>query len=355
MEQRRRQDPFNPQRPAEPLNVTERLLDLVALLQPPYELLPTDYILKRMGSYGKPLMATANAYGLIRIPDWPEARTMGARNRQAVWQITAEGEALLARYERHSFVERESDQNPHKYGRAIIQFSFDQAPFEIDGLEMRGIADILAHGNCPPATRDEKHPSWVPLRGNYCIISDGQLFGYAYALPSGKKRYLYLHGFEFDRGTETITGENRKTLEGMIKDYALYLDPKSPFSYRKRYGLSNCLVPIVTTKAERANNILALIERLAPHVAHKFIIKVMPDFGATKPCTECRPSTRAMCEACKGTNRVPVPCPPPTAHMLTEDWMQCGGKTLNLLSDILMKGEDGGLSKESRTGERACA
>lgn len=109
MEQRKRQDPFNPQRPQEPLRVTDRLLDLLALLQPPYELLPSDYILKRMGSYGKPLMATANAYGLIRIPEWPEARTLGARNRQAVWHITSEGEALLARYERHPLLDRESD------------------------------------------------------------------------------------------------------------------------------------------------------------------------------------------------------------------------------------------------------
>ena len=262
MEQRKRQDPFNPQRPKEPLHVTDGLLDLLALLEPPYELLPTDYILKRMGSYGKPLMATANAYGLIRIPEWPEARTQGARNRQAIWQNTPEAETLLALHDRHPLIERESDQNPHKYLRSVIRFSFDEAPLEIDGLEKRTVADILAHDNCPPATRAEKHPSWVPLRGNYYIISDAELFGYAYTLPTGKKRYLYLHGFEADRGTETITGENRKTIEGMIKDYALYLDPKSPFSYRKRYGLSNCLVPIITTKAGRAQTILGLIEEL---------------------------------------------------------------------------------------------
>jgi hypothetical protein len=166
---------------------------------------------------------------------------------------------------------------------------------------------------------------------------------------------VYLHGFEADRATETITGEDRRSIEGKIKNYALYLDPKSPFSYRKRYGLSNCLVPFVTTKAARARNILSLIEELAPAVAHKFIVKVIPDFGATKPCADCRPSTRAACAMCKGTNRIAVPCPPPTAHMLTEDWMQSGGRTLNLMSDILLRGDDSGLSKESRAGKRAGA
>jgi hypothetical protein len=348
MEQRKRQDPFNPQRPKEPLHVTDRLLDLLGLLQPPYELLPTEYMLKRMGSYGKPLMAIANAYGLIRIPEWPEARTLGARNRQAVWQTTPEGEALLARYERHTLIPRESDQNPHKYLRAIIRFSFDQGPIEIENLERRSVDDILAHDNCPPATRAEKHPSWVPLNDKFHIIPDDDLFGFAYALPSGKKRYLYLHGFEADRGTETVTGQDRRTIEGKIRNYALYLNPKSPFSYRKRYGLSNCLV--VTTKEGRARTILALIRELAPEQAHKFIVKVLPDFGAMRPCAQCKPSTHAMCERCRGVGKLPVPCPPPTAHMLTDDWMQCGGRTLNLLS--ILKGETDVRSEESRPSER---
>jgi hypothetical protein len=351
MEQRKRQDPFNPRRPTEPLRVTERLLDLLAMLQPPYELLPTEYILNRMGSYGKPLMAIANAHGLIRIPLWPEARTLGARNRQAIWQVTAEGDALLARYERHPLVSRESDQNSHKYLRAIIRFSFDQGPREIDSLERRSVSEILAHENCPPATRADKHPSWVPLSDKFYVIPDDDLFGLVYTAPSGKKRYIYLHGFEADRGTETIMGQDRRSIEGKIRNYALYLDSKSPFSYRKRYGLSNCLIPIVTTKAGRAQTILALIAELAPAQAHKFIVKVLPDFGAMTPCRECKPLTRSMCKACKGIGSLLVPCPPPSAHMLTDDWMQCGERSLNLLS--ILKGETHVRPEESRPSERA--
>ena len=282
-----------------------------------------------MGSYGKPLMAIANAYGLIRIPEWPEARTLGARNRQAVWQTTPEGEALLARHERHTLIPRESDQNPHKYLRAIIRFSFDEGPLEIDGLTRRSsVTSWRTMTARPPRARTSIRHGFRSVP-NSTLSPTMTCLGTPTHCRAAKSAPLSAR-LRGDRGTETITGQDRRTIEGKIRNYALYLNPKNPFSYRKRYGLSNCLVPIVTTKAGRAQTILALIHELAPEQAHKFIVKVLPDFGAMRPCDQCRPSTRSMCETCKGTGKLPVPCPPPTAHMLTEDWMQSGGRTLNL-------------------------
>jgi hypothetical protein len=313
MEPRKRNDPFNPAPKGRPVTGTPAQLAFLDALQPPnYEVLPTGYVHKLFGyQYGRDLIRLLNGEGYIRIP--LGARILDARNKKTCWELTDKGELLLAKYGRYNGAARGDDQFGHKYLRSIVQFSFDRASKEISGLRRRSIEEILAHENCPPATRQDaaegKNPSWIPLSDHF-IKPDAPLFGYEYTQPGGKKRYFYLHGFEADRGTEPLTGYKRQTIQAKVRNYAKYLAG----GYRARYGLSNCAIPFVATTASRARGILEVIEEEAPDLASKFLAKVIPAFDSTSPV------------------------PPPTGHMLTEDWLQVGGKTLNILS--ILRGGD---------------
>ncbi len=352
---RTRNDPYNPTKPEAPLKVTGKLLDLLEALQPPnYEILPTEYLRKLFGTYTKPLIAKANAYGLIRIPLSKEARQMGARNKPTCWEQTEEGFLTATAHNRGTKLPWGDDQFAHKYLRSIIQFSFDQAPKEIEGLTKRTIADILAHRDCPPGIKTEvakgHNPSWIPLTDTY-IKPDAQLFGFAYPKPDGKMRTFYLHGFEADRGTQPLTGFDRQTIQRKVRHYCEYL---RNFGYHTRYGIKNCSIAFICVNAGRARSILEVIEKEAKELAPHFIVKVTKEFGAIKICPLCSgrptPPSEEPCEECNGRGWVPD-IPPPTGHMVTEDWMQVGGKTLNIM-DIL-KGVRNGRDREGNTDSRA--
>lgn len=341
--ERTRNDPYNPKRPSEPLRVSGKLLDLLDALQPPnYEVLPTGYLHKLLGSYAKPLIACANAHGLIRIPLAKEARQLGARNRSTCWELTDQGKLTLAAHHRYNGLPWGDDQFAHKYLRSIIQFSFDQAVLEVPNLRKRSTADILAHGNCPQTIKDEvaegHNPSWIPLRDTY-IKPDAPLFGFEYTKPDGKKRTFYLHGFEADRGTQPLTGFDRQTIQRKIRHYCEYVRGQRPL-YVTRYGLTNVCIAFIAVDASRAASILKVIELEAQELAHKFIVKVTVPFGASELAT--LPTGERMF--------VPVPVPPPDGHMLTEDWMQAGGKTLNIVE--ILKGGDHGRDAKGGSDSR---
>jgi hypothetical protein len=102
----------------------------------------------------------------------------------------------------------------------------------------------------------------------------------------------------------------------MVRDYRDYLFERG---YEDRYGISNVSVPIIAKNERDMRGIMEVVERecdpkLYGSVAEHFIFQVVPGF------------TEGF--------------PPATAHMVTEDWQQVGGGTLNIM-DILKGDTDG--------------
>jgi hypothetical protein len=285
--------------------------------------LPAPYIHTLLGShsYGRDVLTLLHGEGLIRIP----TEYHGHHRRLAhpnVYELTREtrkgklsqAEKLLA----DAGLLRDAcrDQFRHALLVSVIRFSFKRAPDEIPGLAYRSLADVLANPRCPDVQD-----------GDYHIRPDSPLFGYEFE----GRRTFYLFGFEADRGTEPLTGYGRETLEAKVANYTRYLEDKE---YRRRYGLTNIAVPIVTMSAERAQHIIDIIIRpTAGKEADHFIVKSLPNFIRTHPF------------------------PPPTAHMVTEDWMTTQGP-LNIME--ILRGQtrqseasSGTIGHHQESGSRA--
>ena len=202
---------------------------------------------------------------------------------------------------------------------------------------------MLAHDNCPPATREEPLPSSFYV-GDQRIEPDHELFGFAYTNEAGRTRYFYCQGFEADSGTETRTpnpgnfnASKKKNITKMVRGYRDYLLADG---YKKRYGISNVSIPIIAATGDphkgespevHMRSIMKVVERecdpdtYGPDLIEHFIFKHVPLFTEGYP--------------------------PPTGHMVTEDWYQVGGGVLNIL-DIL-KGEADGPARTSRADRGA--
>lgn len=294
-------------RPQGNVKGTKPQLALLELLQT-YEVLPSSYL---MAGYGKPegaerLITLLNHNDYIGIVE-ASTRHMRVFNRPRVYELTPKGIELLKSKGCWRGVAWEKDHFLHKFLRTLVQFSFDIAPQEVEGLTKRTLADILAHPNCPEATRRADKPSYFTV-GTHEVRPDGDLFGYEY-----NGRYFYLHGFELDRGTESRTPTNiyrKKNITGMIRLYRDYLDQKL---YRQRYGISNVSIPIICTTTADMLSIITVVNReCSPAIAQRFLFKVISDFTSMESFA------------------------PATGHMLTTDWLRPDGSHFNILE--FMKG-----------------
>jgi hypothetical protein len=296
----KRRSPFK-KRPFGTVKGTTRQLNFLDLLQT-YELLPADYL---MAAYEKPegaqrLITLFNHNGYIDIVE-PSTRHRRVYNRPKIYELTPKGIQLLKDKGRWHNRVWERDHFLHKHLRTLVQFSFDIAPKEVAGLTLRTLQDILAHPNCPDATRHEERPSYFTAAGHQ-IRPDADLFGYQL-----NGRYFYLHGHEDDRGTEVRGGSSiygKKTITAMIRGYVEYLQLRM---YRTKYGISNVSIPIICTTYPDLLAIFEVVKREAPErLWPHFLGKVVPDFTSMEPF------------------------PPPTGHMFTEDWLLPNGGRFNI-------------------------
>lgn len=324
--QRTRIDPFKPPIKKGELRPRGKRMDALAMFTE-FEAVPTSYFHRVLGyQTGKDTISELNSYGYIRIAKGFREQ-LDARNKEAMWEGTPKGERLLG----HPF-KRVGDPYGHKYHRDVIWFSFWLAPYEVPGLTLRTVHDILAHDNCPEETRAESRPSSFRV-GDRTINPDHDLFGYSYT-RNGRTRYMYFQGFEADGGTETRTPDpenfnasKKKNITKMVRDYRDYLSERN---YYHRYGISNISIPIIAKTENDMLGIMEVVERecdraLYGSVAEHFIFKHVPGFIEGYP--------------------------PATAHMVTDDWHQVGGGTLNIMG--VLKGESDVRREEGRAHQGA--
>jgi hypothetical protein len=262
-----------------------------------YRYLNSDYLRKLIGNgTANDIIGLLSQEGYIRaVRQLPRMRgykivyenVRSTNNRTtSLTERLLEGRGQLPRFHQGD------KQFNHQYLIAVTQFSFDIAPLEIPGLKKRTLADIKAHENYDGG-EDPDH-----------IRPDAPLFGYEYARPDGRKRYFYLHGFEADCGTESLTGLGRQTIERKVDQYRHYIAQRV---YDEVYGISNLSIAFVTMSEVRARNILDIIRKTAGAFADKFLVKSVSRF-----------------------TDLSAPPPPPTGHMVTEPWLTTDG-TLSIL------------------------
>lgn len=129
---------------------------------------------------------------------------------------------------------------------------------EAQGLKFKTLKDILSHPKCPP-----KAGLGIPTRNG--ILYPDDVFGIEY--PEGFRFFA----LEADRSTE-----QHKDIEHKLNGYVDILANKQ---FEKTWGIPNLMVLIVTTRRERATNILKLVEeRTAYGYRDKFLVRHKREF-----------------------------------------------------------------------------
>lgn len=227
-----------------------------------------------------------------------------------VYELRPRGLAFLEKNGRHTERTLASNWFEHDVLASTIQFSFDQAPKEVSGLVKRTPQSILFHENCPPETRESPAP--FVIQSYPKLDADADPFGFEL---NGK--LIFFHGFEADNGTETI----RTTIKSKVDRYAEYLESKGP---SRMFGMPTSFMHIlfVTTSKDRAEHMATLVPK---EWADHFHFKATTGFDTKFPV--------------------------PDARMVTEPWIQKGGKAWSILDHL--RGESRGQAREGGENRRA--
>ena len=326
-------DPFNPPYPPTYTSTGGSLRDLQCIRAlAHYGMLPTRHIRHLLGEYyGKQVMTRLNKGHYIGVSKHAELLTMDARNREYVWEAKPRGETLVG------VKASRLDRGKHKLMCSVIRFSFDIAVQEIEGLRLIPLKEILERDTCPHATRSENNPNEIPLPNGTTIKPDGDLFGYEYTLPDGRKRYFYLHGFEANRATETYfpgtqTAEKKKNIKKMIEGYTAYLEKQL---YKTRYGISNISIAIVCNSEQDLKNVAKVIEAVVPKYLLPYFLLTWIDGFLDAP------------------NKERKPYPPPTGDLVTRDWYRVGNTPQNILAVLKGEGHGRATTDENRGATKA--
>lgn len=261
----------SPRRPASKgieLKGTDKQIAVLDALQH-FTLLPSNYISKWIGYSHKAnqqLFTELHGEGFIEVPDEANAH-FNAINRPAIYTLTQKGKDLLKEHgQRRPSPKLSGNWFRHRFLASIVQFSFEIAPREIEGLRFISSQDILSKS--PKKTRDSSRPWVIPTEP--ILVPDASPFGFEYG-----GTFMFFHGFEADRANQPRTSSNneRQTIASKIERYAQYLSERM---YQEMYGLKACSILIATTgPASRwLNEISAYPEKVQKRIA----VKQVPDF-----------------------------------------------------------------------------
>jgi hypothetical protein len=171
-------------------------------------------------------------------------------------------------------------------------------------------SDILGSRNLPETTRSSARPFHIPVRfedADAHAVADAQPFGIERSI-GGQRSYYFCPGIEADCGTEPINASDFAR-SSIYRKFALYLAIEAQGIHRAHFGFPNFYVPFITTNAARLASMMAALERITEGRGSKmFLFKTFP--------------------ACTSFERPP----PPTGHMLTEDWQRVGHPPFSFLA-----------------------
>jgi hypothetical protein len=235
--------------------------------------LTTSYLGAFVGteSHKAALTKLVKAGYLYHLPESTHHRN--ARYRDMCWSLTEKGDAL---YESWGGTEPHRNLNGrfrHAFGVSLIGASFDFAARETG-------QPLTIHAEKPP-----KYGTVFPDE------------------PPFSLGCLDFVGFEFDRNTETLSGDADNTIEEKLRGYEQFFK-KGLF---REYKLDLAYIPFITINETHMRNLMALVEeQVTPKLHKRFLFKTIPDFSEYDSF------------------------PPANGHIITEPWHRIGG-SFNLL------------------------
>jgi hypothetical protein len=128
----------------------------------------------------------------------------------------------------------------------------------------------------PHDTISLKNPLSMEFKPNEFITPDHEPFMIDYA--SGATRFF--PGFEADCGTEPIDASDmgRSSIRAKFRAYLNVLHERT---YKRHYGVKNCIIPFITNTEARMHSMMALLERMEPgSLAEHIIFTHVPSFYA---------------------------------------------------------------------------
>ncbi|HVC52558.1 MAG TPA: hypothetical protein VND87_11100 [Stellaceae bacterium] len=295
---------------------TERDIDGIFAPLTRYRYLPADYMHAFAGGSLDYLVNRLNL--LSRQPNRyvarpPQQRANAAANhRRLIYELADKGWAVM--HERGVMHER--SRAPSNFAHELMTCQL-LASFELGVRETanRLIAwsDILQSQNLPDATRHSPKPYLIPVTVSIDgamiathVAADGAPFGIGRS-RGGDTAFFFCPGVEADCGTEPIdTSDFQRS--SLFKKFLLYLTVEAQGIHRAHFGFPNLYVPFVTTNATRMSSMMKLLERITRGAGSRTLLfKTFPAFTS------------------------PGKPPPPSGHMLTEDWQRVGHPPFNFL------------------------
>jgi len=297
--------------------VTDRDFDRILLPLARYRYLPVDYLHALSGGS---LEYLVNRLGLLaRKPNSYVARPQqqranaSANCRRQIYELADRGIRLM--HERGLNCQR--TRTPSNFAHELMTCQL-MASFELGGRETTNRlitwTDILQSRSLPDATRTLQKPLQIPVSVTIDgtsisthVIADGTPFGIA-RVSFDEPAYFFCPGVEADCGTEPIDASDFQR-SSLYKKFLFYLAIDAQGIYQSHFGFPNLYVPIITTNAARMSSMMRLLERITGGAGSKNILfKTFPAFTS------------------------PGKPPPPSGHMLTEDWQRVGHPPFNFLT-----------------------
>ena len=296
--------------------ITER--DITGIFGPlsRYRYLPADYLHAFTGGNRDYLVHRLSM--LSREPNRFVARphqqraNAGANHRRLVYELADNGWALM----QERGVLRERTRAPANFAHELMASQL-MASVELgareNGARLISWPEILQSKSLPDETRRSLKPYSIPVTAttdagpiSAHVAADGQPFGIA-RIIGDRPVYFFCPGIEADCGTEPVdTSDFQRS--SLYRKFVLYLAIEAQGIHRAHFGFPNLYVPFVTTNAARLGSMMRLLERITGGAGSKTILfNTFPAFTSFEPP------------------------PPPSGHMLTDDWQRVGHPPFNFL------------------------
>lgn len=282
-----------------------------------YRYLPADYLHAFSGGSLDYLINRLNL--LSRRPNLFVARphqqraSASANHRRLIYELSDRGMEVMHERGFTCRRTRPAGNFAHELMTCLVTASLELGTKET-GTNLIRWDDILASKSMPDSTRHAGKPWMIPVSATINgqqieaqIAADGLPFGVARVVEN-RRFFFFCPGVEADCGTEPVDTSDF-VRSSIYKKLALYLAIEEQGVHRTHFGFPNFYVPFITTNATRLKSMMKVLERITGGTGSKIILfKTFPAFTSYE-----------------------IP-PPPSGHMLTEDWQRVGHPPFNFLT-----------------------
>jgi hypothetical protein len=269
------------------VEIGERDIALFLILQR-YRYLPTRFLSELLdpalrtgyGSFKNRLTKLQRA-GYLRLPH-RQANVLNAHCKDNVYELGKEGKyELETRGLRSPYHVGFGKLYRHELIACLVQASIETACSGNDALQYVPWTEVMNHPEMPASTKNAKDPFAIPVvvggRRKH-IKHDAKPFAIRYTHHTGQRVPLNFTGFEVDCATEPLEPLDIYQRSNIEFKFRAIINMAQSRTFRTYFGFKNMVVPFVTTSQKRLNNMMKLLEKVAPGGKCTYIIfKYVPD------------------------------------------------------------------------------